>query len=135
MFYQRIVFRSNKARSPFFLMASFRTFTQCVVILIGGVLIFLYNINFHLKHLDLHLKENLIRQTSFLQKKPSQKPASLRVKINAWLVITEVIVWSFFDKKHFYSKALVVIVGNILIYFTVRISLTIKTLFFSVIFK
>ena len=33
-----------------------------------------------MKYLDLHLKENLIRQTSFLQKKPSQKPASFSVK-------------------------------------------------------
>ena len=30
--------------------------------------------------LCFHLKENLIRQTSFLQKKPSQKPASFKVK-------------------------------------------------------
>ena len=29
--------------------------------------------------LDLHLKENLIRQTSFLRKNPSQKPVSFRV--------------------------------------------------------
>ena len=33
-----------------------------------------------MKYLDLHLKENLIRQTSFLQKNTSQKPASFRVK-------------------------------------------------------
>jgi hypothetical protein len=34
-----------------------------------------------MKYLDLNLKEKLIRQTSFLQKKPSQKPASFRVNI------------------------------------------------------
>ena len=33
-----------------------------------------------MKYLDLHLKENLIKQTSFLRKNASQKPASFRVK-------------------------------------------------------
>ena len=33
-----------------------------------------------MKYLDLLLKENMIRQTSFLRKKLSQKPASFRVK-------------------------------------------------------
>jgi hypothetical protein len=36
---------------------------------------------FHMKYLDLHFKKDLIRQTSFLQKKPSQKPRSFRVKL------------------------------------------------------
>ena len=35
-----------------------------------------------MKYLDLHLQENLIRQTSFLRKNTSQKPASFRVKEN-----------------------------------------------------
>ena len=35
--------------------------------------------NFHIEYLDLHLKENLIRQISFLWNNPSQKPASFRV--------------------------------------------------------
>ena len=35
--------------------------------------------SYALKYLDLHLKEKLIRQTSFLQKNTSQKPASFRV--------------------------------------------------------
>ena len=34
-----------------------------------------------MKYLDLYLKENLIRQTSFLPKNSSKKPASFRVKI------------------------------------------------------
>ena len=34
-----------------------------------------------MKYLDLHLKENLIRQTSYLRKNISQKPASFRVNI------------------------------------------------------
>ena len=33
-----------------------------------------------MKYLDLHLKENLIRQTSFLRKNTSQKPAFFSVK-------------------------------------------------------
>ena len=35
-----------------------------------------------LPYLDLHLKENLIRQTSFLRKNTPQKPASFKVKPN-----------------------------------------------------
>jgi hypothetical protein len=38
------------------------------------------HLSFHIKYLDLHLEENLIRQTSFLQKNTSQKPTSFRVK-------------------------------------------------------
>jgi hypothetical protein len=38
-----------------------------------------------LKYLDLHLKENLILQTSFLRKNASQKPASFRFNVTAAL--------------------------------------------------
>ena len=39
------------------------------------------HLGFHMKHLDLYLKKNLIRQTSYLQKNASQKPTSFRVNI------------------------------------------------------
>ena len=38
-----------------------------------------------MKYLDLYLKENLIRQTSFLPKNSSKKPASFRVKLKGLL--------------------------------------------------
>ena len=38
--------------------------------------------SFHMKYLDLHLKENLMRQTSFFRKRHLQKPISFRVKIH-----------------------------------------------------
>ena len=39
------------------------------------------HLSFHMKYLDLLLKENLIRQTSFLRENTSQKPAFFSVKI------------------------------------------------------
>ena len=44
-------------------------------------------LSFHMKYLDLHSKENLIRQTSFRRKNTSQNPAFFRVKLNTILVI------------------------------------------------
>ena len=50
-------------------------------------------LSFHMKYLDLHLKENLIRQTSFLRKNPSQKPESFRVNIG--FTPDSLQIWSF----------------------------------------
>ena len=55
-------------------------------------------LSFYMKYLDLHLKENLIRQTSFLWRKPSQKPASFRDKMYSFHIMAN--VWIYGRIKH-----------------------------------
>ena len=67
-----------------------------------------------MKYLDLHLKENLIRQTSFLRKNTSQKPAFFRVKhIN--LLEMQLLLWNLFDYSIFWSALFSKIVSNVLL--------------------
>ena len=54
--------------------------SSCYALNLKALIKLAEHLSFHMKYLDLHLKENLIRQTSFLRKVHLQKPTSFRVK-------------------------------------------------------